>query len=72
MGKLLEWRAEELEAMLSDAIISSAKWKNVILFIDALDEAGESANVVINLLHRLNDRFAEQNCKVRICVSCRH
>ncbi|KAI9838290.1 MAG: hypothetical protein M1819_005558 [Sarea resinae] len=72
-GKTWQWQISKLEELLSNAVISAASSRPLLIFVDALDEAGEDgAREVVSFFHRLNDRLARSNGTVKICISCRH
>ena len=70
VGKAWDWQVSELQNLLSSAI-SSITWQMVI-FVDALDEAGEDARNIADYFHRLNDLAKQRSLPIRICMSCRH
>ncbi|CAG8071524.1 unnamed protein product [Penicillium olsonii] len=68
-----EWTQIKLEELLADAILESARKHQVMIFVDALDEAGaESARHVATYFHRLTARADTMDAAVKICISCRH
>ena len=70
-GEAWEWQITELKDLLSYAILNTAQ--KMIVFIDALDEAGEkSAQEVAGYFHRLNDQLNQLSRPIKICISCRH
>ena len=59
--------------MLFNAIIRAVDAYAIVIFIDALDEAGaESANEFMAFFHRLKDEATDRNGNLKICISCRH
>lgn len=67
-----EWQRRELEALLAQAILTSAQQQQVTVFIDALDEAGEeSARDTARYFHHINDRVASASAAAKSCISCR-
>lgn len=67
------WQQPELTAILTSMILASARRKQVIIFIDALDEAGDqAAKEIAKYLHGLNDNAMECSTMVKTCISCRH
>ncbi|KFY81883.1 hypothetical protein V500_11000 [Pseudogymnoascus sp. VKM F-4518 (FW-2643)] len=67
-----EWRLEECELLFSEVVVSAAQSKNVLLFVDALDEATADDRGGLDLYFRkLNRELKAKNCKARICISCR-
>jgi ankyrin repeat protein len=70
-GQKWEWPRVVLEKLLADLILESASRQHVIVFIDALDEAGaESARQLVAYFHRLIDRAGK--VAFHVCISCRH
>ncbi|CAG8399175.1 unnamed protein product [Penicillium salamii] len=68
-----QWTQVKLEELLADAILESAKQHQVMVFIDALDEAGaEFAQHVVSYFHRLASRAEKIDGALKICISCRH
>ena len=76
-GKMHIWHDKEqneLRMFLTQALESvAARGTQVIIFIDALDEAVEgSADDVITYLHRLDEKLRHRQPTARVCISCRH
>ncbi|CAG8058566.1 unnamed protein product [Penicillium salamii] len=68
-----QWTQVKLEEVLADAILESAKQHQVMVFIDALDEAGaQFAQHVVSYFHRLASRAEKIDAALKICISCRH
>ncbi|KAJ5272401.1 hypothetical protein N7478_007526 [Penicillium angulare] len=68
-----EWPQTILEELLATAILASANDQPVIIFVDALDEAGaESAQKLAAYFHRLVDRADKKKLTLQVCISCRH
>ncbi|CAI7616545.1 unnamed protein product [Penicillium discolor] len=68
-----EWPQTILEELLATAILASANKQPVIIFVDALDEAGaESAPKLAAYFHRLVDRADKKKLTLQVCISCRH
>ncbi|KAI9037068.1 NACHT nucleoside triphosphatase [Aspergillus affinis] len=68
-----EWRQPELEIILQEQIVASAKHKPLTIFVDALDEAGaKSASELVEYFNRVNDSVAMNGASGKICISCRH
>ncbi|CAI7605614.1 unnamed protein product [Penicillium manginii] len=68
-----EWPQRILEEILATAILASANNQHVIIFVDALDEAGaESAQKLAAYFHRLVDRADKKQLTLQVCISCRH
>ncbi|KAJ9484874.1 hypothetical protein VN97_g8488, partial [Penicillium thymicola] len=68
-----EWPQVMLEDLLASAILASANQQHVVVFVDALDEAGaQSAQQLAGYFHRLVDRAEKKKLCIRVCISCRH
>ncbi|KAJ5633371.1 hypothetical protein N7490_009710 [Penicillium lividum] len=68
-----EWPQTVLEELLASAILASATKQHVMMFVDALDEAGaESAQRLAAYFHRLIDRADRKKLNLQVCISCRH
>ena len=68
-----EWPQVLLEKLLQDAICKLAALQQVTIFVDALDEAGETdARKLVNYFQELNDAAKNSQASARICISCRH
>ncbi|CAG8274418.1 unnamed protein product [Penicillium salamii] len=68
-----QWTQVKLEELLADAILDSAKRQQVMVFVDALDEAGaEFAQHVASYFHRLTSLADKTEAALKICISCRH
>ncbi|KOS37386.1 hypothetical protein ACN38_g11821 [Penicillium nordicum] len=68
-----EWPRVVLEELLAGTILASASRQHIMIFVDALDEAGaESAQYLAAYFHRLINRAEKMNVAVQICISCRH
>ena len=67
-----QWQVHELDSILRDALIAIAKTHKVVIFLDALDEAGDGATDVLNYIHSVNDKFGSEKSTARICVACRY
>ncbi|KAJ5513228.1 hypothetical protein N7463_002780 [Penicillium fimorum] len=71
--RLWEWPQMMLEELLASAILASANRQHVVIFVDALDEAGAtSAQQLAGYFHRLVDRAKKKNLYIQVCISCRH
>jgi ankyrin repeat protein len=66
------WQLHELEDMVRQVILEISKSRDILIFIDALDEAGAGAESVLQFLHKMNDEIEEAKSKAKICVACRH
>ncbi|KAJ5252941.1 hypothetical protein N7489_003351 [Penicillium chrysogenum] len=68
-----EWPQKLLEDLLAKAILTSAAHQQVTLFVDALDETGETfAQQLLDYLHQLNCSGHRARVTLKICFSCRH
>ncbi|KAJ5100997.1 hypothetical protein N7456_007049 [Penicillium angulare] len=68
-----EWPQTVLEELLASAILASAMKQHLIIFVDALDEAGaESAQKIAAYFHRLVGRADKKKLTLQVCISCRH
>lgn len=69
-----EWQHQELEHLFSQAAMTAAQSRSLVIFVDALDEAGAvSAQEIAAYFHQLNDdMLSTTKSKIRICISCRH
>lgn len=67
------WTEDELKEWLFNAITQIAKSQPVVLYVDALDEAGDdNARILINYFDDMKKRVTADNGFLKICVSCRH
>ncbi|KAK5788083.1 hypothetical protein VI817_009041 [Penicillium citrinum] len=68
-----EWPQTLLEELLASAILDSANRQHVVVFVDALDEAGAtSAQQLAEYFHRLVARAERKKLYIQVCISCRH
>ncbi|KAK4865337.1 hypothetical protein LT330_009448 [Penicillium expansum] len=68
-----EWPQVILEELLANAILVSANRQHVVVFVDALDEAGtKSAQQLAGYFHRLVSRAEKKKLCIQVCISCRH
>ena len=68
-----EWGVEELQEMVLECIKTVSEWRPVILFVDALDEAGVGMGpMVVEWLSRVLGWAGTEGREVRMVVSCRH
>jgi hypothetical protein len=66
------WKLEELESVFTPALIAAAQGRNIRIFIDALDEAGDlEAQKIASYLYSINKKLAASRTS-SICFSCRH
>ncbi|KAM0149837.1 hypothetical protein ACHAQE_009220 [Botrytis cinerea] len=69
------WSEEELKELLFNAITWIAHSQPVVLFVDALDEAGDdNARMLIDYFDDMKKRVSQDGDggSLRICVACRH
>jgi ankyrin repeat protein len=73
-GHQWEWQRQELERLFLQAALEAAQSRSLVIFVDALDEAGTiSAREIAAYFHQLNDAsLSATKSKIRICISCRH
>lgn len=72
-GKDWWWHPRELEDLFFNAILRAAESYAIVLFIDALDEAGaQIARELMGFFHRLKDEVSDRNGNLKMCISCRH
>jgi ankyrin repeat domain-containing protein 50 len=68
-----EWREPELRRVLKSSLISAAKTHSLVIFVDALDEAGEDpARSIVKYLHEVNEELLQSRHSTSICFACRH
>ncbi|KAJ6141206.1 hypothetical protein N7470_010102 [Penicillium chermesinum] len=68
-----EWPQTVLEELLASAVLASATKQHVIIFVDALDEAGaKSAQQLAAYFHRLVDYADKKKLPLQVYISCRH
>jgi hypothetical protein len=58
-------------------LVGVARQREVVILVDALDEAVEEGGVkaaerLVGYFHRLNDRVVTERGNAKICISCRH
>ncbi|KAJ5984429.1 hypothetical protein N7481_006528 [Penicillium waksmanii] len=68
-----ELSQSQLEEAFQKAVLASASVQQVVIFVDALDEAGAtSALELATYFHELNANAEKEKLKLKICISCRH
>jgi ankyrin repeat protein len=73
VGEAWDWHLKELENLFRDAVLHVPSSREVVILMDALDEAGtEAAREIASYFHALNDQLSRTNGSTRICISCRH
>ncbi|KAI1274336.1 hypothetical protein F5Y07DRAFT_390609 [Xylaria sp. FL0933] len=71
-GKEWEWHHEELRGFFEKSLHRILKTKSVIIFVDALDEAGkDNAIQLVKDFKRLLEELPNTQFHFRICLSCR-
>ncbi|EAU30332.1 predicted protein [Aspergillus terreus NIH2624] len=71
--KSWEWQQPELERILHELIVTSARKQSLTVFVDALDEAGQkSAQRLVRYFHQVNESIARVSALGKLCISCRH
>ena len=65
-----DWQEKELHDLLFSAILNITQ--RTLIFVDALDEAGEDAQETAEYFYRLNDEIKRCGRPVKICISYRH
>ena len=68
-----EWREPELRRVLKSSLVSASKTHSLVIFVDALDEAGEDpARSIVKYLHEANEELLQSKHATSICFACRH
>lgn len=74
-----DWQLAELEALFSDVVVVASQQTEVIILIDALDEAfGDESGIrrtaqhLVGYLNMLKEKAEKSNGYVKICISCRN
>ncbi|KAJ5743751.1 hypothetical protein N7533_008621 [Penicillium manginii] len=68
-----ELSQSQLERAFEETVLASALKQQVVIFIDALDEAGAtSALELATYFHELNENAQKGKLRLKICISCRH
>ncbi|KIW77089.1 hypothetical protein Z517_09535 [Fonsecaea pedrosoi CBS 271.37] len=72
-GHQWEWQRPELEDLFLKAALKAAQSQSLVIFVDALDEAGATAaQQIAAYFHQLyDDSLSTTKSKIRICFSCR-
>ncbi|TAQ83163.1 hypothetical protein B7494_g8512 [Chlorociboria aeruginascens] len=72
-GKDWDWHDMKLRQVLKSALVVAAKSHTISIFIDALDEAGESeAEPIVTYVCEVHEELQSSAGQTRICFSCRH
>ena len=67
-----EWRFEELRDAFFSSLVAAAESHRIIIFVDALDEAGDASPEIVQYFHNLNKACFNIAASTSICFSCRH
>ncbi|KAK1993531.1 hypothetical protein LX36DRAFT_703444, partial [Colletotrichum falcatum] len=68
-----DWTERELQEFLSEILTRGTKNQPVVIFVDALDEAGQShAKSLLAYFKTLMDDIEREEAMVKICFSSRH
>jgi hypothetical protein len=68
-----DWHVEELKGFFTKCLLEIALEKEVMLFVDALDEAGaDQPRDLAAYFKALSCNLLAKNTAARICISCRH
>lgn len=68
-----EWRIEELREAFSSALLTAAKSHTIVIFVDALDEAGHvSSQEIVHYFHELNEQLSGFKTATSFCFLCSH
>lgn len=67
-----EWMPQVLLKHLSRALKTISRQSSVVIFVDALDEAGETAALTIVNAFKSTLAAANEHSHLKICFSCRH
>lgn len=63
----------EIRKYFLDGISNACKKRSIVLFVNAVDEAGESsAKEIFRDLQQLLGSLNDHSCRLRVCLSCRH
>ena len=69
----IQWQPRELKNLFIETVLLSARSRKIVIFIDALDEAGQGASQDIgSYFHNLDTRTGKEGITVKACISCRH
>lgn len=72
-GSQIRWELGELQDFLASALQNALQQYNIQIFVDALDECGESEAVrLAEDFHRLLENAPNSGMTLGICFSCRH
>lgn len=72
-GVKWDWHVEELGEFFAKKFLEVAARRELMLFIDALDEAGMAdARNLVQFFDRLSCELKANSVSAKICISCRH
>lgn len=72
-GDKWEWTLTDIRSHLFEALELGSETKSIMIFVDALDEAGEEeAQRIIRDFDGLLSRLSGSHSKMKVCFSCRH
>lgn len=72
-GEKWKWAMEDIRSHLFEALKLGSETKSIMIFVDALDEAGEEeAQEIIRDFDGLLGGLSESKSKIKVCFSCRH
>ena len=72
-NKEWSWQIQELRELFEATVIAATAIRHVVIFVDALDEAGEEPpREIASYLHSLNRLALESGGQLSVCFSCRH
>lgn len=72
-GEKWDWHPKKLRQIFTNSLIKTALRRQVILFVDALDEAGENtAKDLARYFNALASQLLDKKLCAKICISARH
>lgn len=72
-GQKWKWSLEDIRSHFFEALKLGSQTKTIMIFADALDEAGEEeAQEMIHDFDGFLDGLSGSNSKIKVCFSCRH
>jgi ankyrin repeat protein len=73
VGEKWNWNVGELEEFLASTLCEVSSVKPILVYLDALDEAGEGIAVrLVGFFKRVVSNLAHTKASLRVCLSCRH
>ncbi|KAK5011575.1 hypothetical protein LTR28_012892 [Elasticomyces elasticus] len=68
-----DWHENELREFLADYILQASETSSVQIYVDALDEAGETvARDLLDYFNSLTTKSGDRDRNMKICLSSRH